>query len=111
MGDVLRALRQALAWLLSSAAAALVAAGVWSTVQGGGFRPKVGIAPVAIACFLSLTGGTILSRAAAVEMDALYGMRSDVEQPSSRRGLTTPGVFVFVALPLFVVGGLLVGRG
>jgi hypothetical protein len=111
MRDVVRGLRQALLWLVSSAAVALVAAGVWFAVQGGGFRPKVGVALVAIALFLSLTGGTVLSRAATVEMRALYGMGSDVERPASGDGLTTLGVFVFVALPLLVVGGLLLGRG
>ncbi len=111
MRDVVRGLRQALLWLVASAAVALVAAGVWFAVQGGGFRPKVGVALVAIALFLSLTGGTVLSRAATVEMRALYGMGSDIERPASGDGLTTLGVFVFVALPLLVVGGLLLGRG
>ncbi len=111
MRDVVRGLRQALVWLVSSAGVALVAAGVWSTVQGGGFRPKVGIALMAIACFLSLTGGTVLSRVATVERSALYGMRSDLEEPASGDGLTAMGVFLFVALPLLVVGALLFGRG
>ena len=111
MRDVVRGLRQALLWLVSSAAVALVVAGVWFAVHGGGFRPKVGVALVAIALFLSLTGGTVLSRAATVEMRALYGMGSDIERPASGDGLTTLGVFAFVALPLLVVGGLLLGRG
>jgi ABC-type maltose transport system permease subunit len=38
-------------------------------------------------------------------------MRSDLEEPASGDGLTAMGVFLFVALPLFVVGGLLFGRG
>jgi hypothetical protein len=42
MGDVVRGLRQALVMLIFSAAAALVAAGLWSAVQGGGFRAKAG---------------------------------------------------------------------
>ncbi len=111
MRDVVRGLRQALLWLVSSAVVALVAAGVWFAVQGGGFRPKLGIALMAIALFLSLSGGTVISGAAAVEMRALYGMGSDFERPASGDGLTTLGVFVFVALPLLIVGGLLFGRG
>ncbi len=42
MGDVVRGLRQALLWLVSSAAVALIAAGVWFAVQGGGFRAEGG---------------------------------------------------------------------
>jgi len=39
MGDVVRGLRQALV-LRFSAVAALVAAGLWWALQGGGFRSK-----------------------------------------------------------------------
>ncbi len=111
MGDVVRGLRQALVMLIFSAAAALVAAGLWSTVQGGGFRSKAGIALMAIAGLISLTGGTAFSRAATLETRAFLGMGPDFEEPATGEGLTALGVFLFVSLPLFIVGGLLLGPG
>ena len=97
--------------LICSAAAALVTAGLWSTVQGGGFRSKLGIALMAIAGLLSLTGGTALSRAATLETRAFLGMGPDLEEPATGEGLTAVGIFLFVSLPLFIVGGLLFGPG
>ena len=94
-----------------SAAAGLVAAGLWSTVQGGGFRSKAGIAMMVIAGLISLTGGTALSRATTRETRAFLGMGPDLEEPATGEGLTALGVFLFVSLPLFIVGGLLFGRG
>ena len=111
MGDVVRGLRQALVMLIFSAAAGLVAAGLWSAVQGGGFRAKAGIALMAIAGLISLTGGTALSGAATLETRAFLGMGPDVEEPATGGGLTALGVFLFVSRPLFIVGGLLFGRG
>ncbi|MGR6962961.1 hypothetical protein ACU610_00625 [Geodermatophilus sp. URMC 61] len=97
--------------LVFSAAAGLVAAGLWSAVQGGGFRSKAGIALMVLAGLLSLTGGTALSRATTLETRAFLGMGPDFEEPASGEGLTALGVFLFVSLPLFLVGGLLFGRG
>ena len=47
-----------------SAVAALVVAGMWWVLQGGGFRSKVGIASMVIAGLISLTSGTAFSKAA-----------------------------------------------
>ena len=111
MGDVVRGLRQALVMLVCLAAAGLVAAGLWSAVQGGGFRSRAGIALMVLAALLSLTGGTALSRATAIENHAFSGTGPDLEEPASGEGLTALGAFLFVSLPLFIVGGLLFGRG
>jgi hypothetical protein len=109
--DVVRGLRQALAMLLVPAVVALVAAGVWVALQGGGFRSKVGIAAMVIAALTSLTGGTTFSRAADNEARALLGMGPDREEVDTGPGLTALRVFLFVSLPLLVVGGVLVGTG
>ncbi len=88
MGDVVRGLRQALVMLLVSAVAALVVAGLWSALQGGGFRSKVGIALMVIAGLISLTGGTAFSRAADYEERAFLGMGADRDEPDTGEGLT-----------------------
>ena len=64
MRDVVRSLRQALVMLLCLTIVALVIAGLWSALQGGGIRPKVAIALMVIAGLIRLTDGTALSRAA-----------------------------------------------
>lgn len=66
-----------------SAAAALAAAGLWSTVQGGGCRSEAGIALMAIAGLISLTSGTAFSRAATLETRVFLGMGPDFEEPAT----------------------------
>ena len=109
MGDVVRGLRQALVMLLISAVVAVVIAGLWFALQGGGLRTKVAIALMVIAALTSLTGGTAFSRGADNDMRAFLGMGPDREEPYTGEGLTGPGVFLFVSLPLFIAGGVLFG--
>ena len=108
MGDVVRGLRQALVMLLFSAVVALVVAGLWFALHGGGLRSKVGIAVMVIAGLISLTGGAAF-RAADNDERAFLGMGPDREEPYTGEGLTGLGVFLFVSLPLFIVGGVLFG--
>src|SRR3712207_5736710 len=111
MADVVRGLHQALVMLLFSAVVALVVAGLWLALQGGGFRSKVEIALMVIAGLISLTGGTVLSRTATNDERAFLGMGPDREEPDTGEGLTGLGVFLFVSLPLFIAGGVLSGSG
>ncbi len=111
MGDVVRGLRQALVMLLFSAVVALVVAGLWFALHGGGLRSKVAIAVMVIAALISLTGGTAFSRAADNDERAFLGMGPDREEPYTGQGLTGLGVFLFVSLPLFIAGGVLFGSG
>ena len=97
--------------LLFSAVVALVVAGLWFALHGGGLRPKVGITVMVIAGLISLTGGTTFSRAADSDERAFLGMGPDLEEPYTGEGLTGLGVFLFVSLPLFIVSGLLFGSG
>ena len=95
--------------LLFSAVAALVVAGLWFALQGGGFRSKVGIASMVIAGLIGLTGGTALSRAADNDERAFLGMGPERDEPYTGEGLAGLGVFLFVSLPLFIAGGVLFG--
>jgi hypothetical protein len=109
MGDVVRGIRQALIMLLCSAVVALVVAGLWFALQGGGLRSKVGIAAMVVAGLISLTGGTAFSRVADNDERAFLGMGPDREEPYTGEGLTGLGVFLFVSLPLFIVGSVVFG--
>jgi hypothetical protein len=111
MGDRVRGLRQALVMLIFSAVAALVVAGLWWALQGGGFRSTVGIVLMVIASLISLTGGTAFSRAADYEGRAFLGMGADRDEPYTGEGLTGLGIFLFVSLPLFITGSVLYGSG
>ena len=97
--------------VLVSAGVALVAGGVWFALQGGGFRVKVALALLIVAAVIGVTGGTVLSRASTDRERAFLGMGPDREEPDTGEGLTGVGVFLFVSLPLFVIGGVLYGSG
>ncbi len=97
--------------LLFSAVVALVVAGLWFLLHGGGLRSKVGIAVMVIAGLISLTGGTAFFRAADNDERAFLGMGPDREEPDTGEGLTGLGVLLFVSLPLFIAGGVLFGSG
>ena len=64
-----------------------------------------------IAGLISLTGGTALSRATTLETRAFLGMGPGLEEPATGEGPTALGVISVVSLPLFIVAGLLFGRG
>jgi hypothetical protein len=97
--------------LFWSAVVAVVAGGVWFALQGGGFRVKVAIVLIVVAGVLSVTGGTVLSRAGTSDVRAFLGQGPDREEPDTGEGLTGVGIFLFVSLPLFLAGGLLFGSG
>ena len=113
--QVLRGLRQALVLIVCLAAVALVIGGIWLAVAGGGLRVKVGIILLVTAALLSLTGNGVLTRAGTAEIDAIQGTAAQgTPANQDERGggvLTSVGVFVFVALPLFAAGGVLYGTG
>ena len=97
--------------LCGCALVALAGSGLWWLLQGGGFRTKFAIALLVIAGLLALTGGNAFSRSGTLEINALMGTGPDHEDPSTGAGLTGVGIFLFVSLPLLLVGGLLYGSG
>jgi hypothetical protein len=108
---VVRGLRQALLLLVGCGVVALAAGWLWGVLQDGGFRAKVGMAMLIIAACMALTGGNVLTRSGTAETNALLGTAPEHEDAPTGGVLTGVGIFVFVALPLFVAGGVLYGSG
>lgn len=97
--------------LLACGAVAVAAAAVWFVVWDGEFRPAVGIVLMVIAALMAFTGGNVLSRATGAEGRAMMGLAPENEDGYTGSALGPLGVFLFVAVPLFVIGGLLYGTG
>jgi hypothetical protein len=108
---VIRGLRQALVMVIASVAGALAAAGLWTGVQGSGFRVPFAVGLMAIGGVLSLGGSSVFTRAETNDVRAFLGQGPDREEPGTGENLTGVGVFLFVSLPLFVAGLLLYGSG
>lgn len=106
---VVHGLRQAVIMLLVGVALALAAAGVWYAVQGGDARTRIAVSLMVTAGLLSVTGGTLVTRLMTNDARALLGAGPDREDPYTGEGLGAVGVFLFVALPMFVVGLALLG--
>lgn len=92
-------------------AAAAAAAAVWLALAGGAYRPKLGLAMMVVGALLALTGGTGLSRLGEMDARAWLGAGPARDEPTSSGALTPFGVFLLVTVPLFLVGGLVYGRG
>ncbi len=95
--------------LLAGAAVALVVAGAWWGIGDVAFRRTTGIALMAVAGVLALTGGSAISRATTRDARAFLGRGPDREDPGSGDGLTAAGVFLLVSLPLLVAGLVVLG--
>src|SRR3954454_6783544 len=106
-----RGLRQAAIFLGASAVVAAAGAGVWTAIGGGSYRVALGVALMVLGGLLSLTGSNAISRTGSMDAFAFLGMAPESQDPDSGEGLTSIGVFLFVALPLLVGGLALFGRG
>jgi hypothetical protein len=104
-----RGLRQALVMLVAAGLVALGLAGLWILVQGGDFRRTTGVALMLLAALLGFTGGSVVSRSGTNDALAFLGRGPDREERASGPSLTGVGVFLFVSIPLFLVGGFLYG--
>ncbi len=104
-------LRSAARILVLAVAVAAVAALVWLLVAGGAYRPKLGLAMMVVAGLLSLTGGLGTGRLETADARAFLGYGPERDEPSPGGPLTGIGVFLLVALPLLVAGGIVYGRG
>ena len=97
--------------LLGAGCVALAVAVLWLVVWQGSLRTAFGITLMVLGALLALTGSNLLSRAGSADERAFLGLGPESEDPYSGAGLAPLGVFLFVSLPLFVVGGLLYGAG
>lgn len=104
MTTVLKGLREALVLFLVAVVAVAVVVGVWTAVDGGGFVFRLGVAFVVVGTLLGLTGDLTLSRIGMLGARATFGLAPEREGAGGGRVLTGAGIFLFVSLPLMVLG-------
>ena len=97
--------------VLTACAVALAAATLWLVIWDGEFRPAFGVTLMVIAALLAATGSNILSRGVDADVQAMTGRAPDSADPYSGSALAPVGVFLFVSVPLLVIGGLVHGTG
>ncbi|MFI0793343.1 hypothetical protein ACH4OY_11685 [Micromonospora rubida] len=101
---VVRGLREALVLFVIALVAVAVAVGVWTVVGGGDFVFRFGVALIVVGTLLGLTGDLTLSRIGMLPARAMFGLAPEREDAGGGRVLTGVGIFLFVSLPLMVVG-------
>ena len=108
---VVRGLRQALVLIGGCLLVAAVAAGLWVLATDGGFGRAFGVAVIVLAFVVGTAGGTSLSLAAGAEERAFLGLGPERSSADGGTGLAPLGVALFVGLPLFLLGLVLVDTG
>ncbi|SCE95803.1 hypothetical protein [Micromonospora mirobrigensis] len=106
---VLKGLREALFLIVVAGLVAAVAVGIWVASAGGDFVHRFGIALVAIALLLAITGDLTLSRIGMLGARTTFGLPPEREDAGGGRVLTGVGIFLFVSLPLLVLGVMIAG--
>ncbi|MER5704335.1 hypothetical protein ABT023_20680 [Micromonospora sp. NPDC002296] len=101
---VVRGLREALVLFVIALVVVAVAVGVWTVVGGGDFVFRFGVALIVVGTLLGLTGDLTLSRIGMLPARATFGLAPEREDAGGGRVLTGVGIFLFVSLPLMVVG-------
>lgn len=109
---VVRALGQALVLVGACLLVGAVVAGLWVLATDGGFRSAYGVVLVVLAFVVGTAGGTTLSRAAADQERAFFGLGPERDVAGGGgAGLAPLGVALFVGVPLFLLGLTLVDTG
>jgi len=106
-----RAVGQGVVLFGASAVGGAAGAAVWTAFSGGGYRVAFAVACMVTAAFVGLSGTGMSTRSGTSDMWAFLGMGPDRAEETAGEGLTSFGVFLFVSLPLFVLGLGLFGRG
>ena len=95
--------------VLGGAAVAVAAGGVWTALADGRYWSRVGLSLVLVAGLLALVGGSLVARLETSETRAFLGMGPERDQADPGGSLGPVGVFLFVCVPLAVVGLVLAG--
>ncbi|MEU7975083.1 hypothetical protein AB0B48_23880 [Micromonospora sp. NPDC049089] len=104
---VLRGLREAVLLFVVVGALVAVAAMIWVAVAGGDYAARLGIGLIVVGGLIGMTGDLTMSRIGMLGPRATFGAAPERETAGGGRVLTGVGVFLFVGLPLVVVGVLL----
>jgi hypothetical protein len=105
---VVRGLREALVLFVIAAVLVAVLVGIWVAVAGGDFTQRVGVAFMVVGAVLGMTGDLTLSRIGAMPARTVFGLAPERDDAGGGRVLTGVGIFLFVAVPLIVLGALLI---
>ncbi|MGC4799027.1 MULTISPECIES: hypothetical protein [Micromonospora] len=105
---IVRGLREALLLFVIAGVLVAVAAGIWVAVAGGEYTTRLGIALIVVGGLLGVTGDLTMSRIGMLGPRAIFGAAGERETAGGGRVLTGVGIFLFVGLPLIVVGVLLI---
>ncbi|WFE40578.1 hypothetical protein [Micromonospora sp. WMMD998] len=108
MSTVLRGLREALVLLLIAAVVIAAVVGIWVAIDGGGFVHRLGVAFMLVGGLVGMTGDLTLSRIGMLPARSAFGLAPERQDGGGGRVLTGVGIFLFVGVPLIVVGVLLV---
>ncbi|RAO39600.1 hypothetical protein PSN13_00625 [Micromonospora saelicesensis] len=105
---IVRGLREALLLFVIAGVLVAVAAAIWVAVAGGEYTTRLGIALIVVGGLLGVTGDLTMSRIGMLGPRAIFGAAGERETAGGGRVLTGVGIFLFVGLPLIVVGALLI---
>ncbi|MEU5828758.1 hypothetical protein [Micromonospora tulbaghiae] len=108
MSTVVRGLREALVLFVIAAVVIAAAVGIWVAVEGGDFTHRVGVAFMIVGAVIGMTGDLTLSRIGMLPARSTFGLAPEREDGGGGRVLTGVGIFLFVSVPLIVVGALLI---
>ncbi|AYF27324.1 MULTISPECIES: hypothetical protein [Micromonospora] len=108
MSTVVRGLREALVLFVIAAVVIAAAVGIWVAVGGGDFTHRVGVAFMIVGAVIGMTGDLTLSRIGMLPARSTFGLAPEREDGGGGRVLTGVGIFLFVSVPLIVVGALLI---
>ena len=107
---VVRGLLQALIYLLACLAVALVAALLWLWI-GGSFVTAFAAALLALSILVGTAGSAAFSRFTDHEERAFLGWGPERDESTAEGALTPLGVTLFVGVPMFVAGLVLLDLG
>jgi hypothetical protein len=105
----IRGLREAVVLAAVAATLSAVAALVWVLVGSGGFVDRFAMCLIIAGIVLAVTGNVAFSRASTTDALAFRGNGPEREEANSGGGrvLTSIGIFLFVSVPLIIIGVVL----